>query len=108
MDERQALIAFAALAQDTRLGILRLLVVAGPDGLAAGTIAERMGVSASNVSFHLKELDRAGLIAARRDGRQIIYTAAWEGLSGLIRFLMDDCCAGQARVEGCAAVCEGT
>ncbi|WP_312807815.1 helix-turn-helix domain-containing protein, partial [Agrobacterium cavarae] len=56
MDERQALSSFAALAQETRLRIVRALVVAGPDGLAAGRIAERMGVSATNVSFHLKEL----------------------------------------------------
>ena len=63
MEERQALTAFAALSQETRLHILRLLVVAGPDGLAAGVIAEQAGVSASNVSFHIKELERAGLVA---------------------------------------------
>ena len=61
MDERQALSAFGALSQETRLKLLRLLVVAGPDGIAAGALAERVDVSASNVSFHLKELERAGL-----------------------------------------------
>ncbi len=100
MNEGQALIAFGALSQETRLRILRHLVVAGPDGIAAGAIAEKVEVSPSNVSFHLKELERAGLVAARRDARSIIYTAAFDGLSGLIRFLMDDCCNG--RPEICA------
>ena len=100
MDESQALVAFGALSQETRLRILRLLVVAGPEGIAAGTIAERGAVSPSNVSFHLKELERAGLITARRDARSIIYAASFDALSGLIRFLMDDCCNG--RPEICA------
>ena len=71
MDERQALSAFSALSQETRLRILRMLVVAGPDGLAAGTIAEKAEVSPSNVSFHLKELERASLVRARRDSRAL-------------------------------------
>ena len=100
MLERQALSAFAALSQETRLRILRLLVVAGADGLPAGEIADRVAVSASNVSFHLKELERAGLLAARRQGRSIIYCADYAGLAGLIRFLMEDCCSG--RPEICA------
>lgn len=98
MDERQALAAFSALSQETRLRILRHLVVAGPDGLAAGTIAERVEVSASNVSFHLKEMDRAGLITARRDSRSIIYSAEYDALSCLIRFLMEDCCSGRREI----------
>lgn len=102
MDERQALTVFAALSQETRLRILRLLVVAGPEGLAAGAIAEKVDVSASNVSFHLKELERAGLVSARRDARSIIYSAEYDVLSGLIRFLMEDCCSG--RPEICAPV----
>ena len=65
MDERQALSAFGALSQETRLKLLRLLVVAGPDGIAAGALAEQVEVSASNVSFHLKELERAGLVASQ-------------------------------------------
>ncbi|MGD9812120.1 MAG: ArsR/SmtB family transcription factor [Sphingobium sp.] len=100
MHERQALSAFGALSQETRLRILRRLVVAGPDGMAAGAIAEQAGVSASNVSFHLKELERANLVTARRDSRSIIYSAEYESLSGLIRFLMEDCCSG--RPEICA------
>ncbi|MFZ5674458.1 MAG: ArsR/SmtB family transcription factor [Pseudomonadota bacterium] len=102
MDERQALMVFAALSQETRLRILRMLVVAGPEGLAAGAIAGQAQVSASNVSFHLKELERAGLVTARRDARSIIYSTEYEALSGLIRFLMDDCCSG--RPEICAPV----
>ncbi len=100
MDERQALTAFGALSQETRLRLLRLLVIAGPDGIAAGSLAERVEVSPSNVSFHLKELERAGLVAARRDARSIVYSAEYDALSGLIRFLMEDCCSG--RPEICA------
>jgi ArsR family transcriptional regulator len=98
MKERQALIAFGALSQETRLRILRVLVVAGEEGLAAGTIAERVGVSASNVSFHLKEIELAGLIRARRLGRSIIYTADHTTLSDLIRFLLEDCCSGRLQM----------
>jgi len=98
MDERQALSAFGALSQETRLRILRMLVVSGPEGMAAGTIAEKAEVSASNVSFHLKELERAGLVTARRDSRSIIYSAEYDALSGLIRFLMEDCCSGRPEI----------
>jgi ArsR family transcriptional regulator len=100
MNERQALWCFGALSQETRLRILRLLVVAGPDGMAAGAIAGNVDVSASNVSFHMKELERAGLVVARRDSRSIVYSAEYDALTGLIRFLMEDCCSG--RPEICA------
>lgn len=100
MDERQALTAFGALSQETRLRLLRLLVVAGPEGIAAGSLAEQVAVSPSNVSFHLKELERAGLVSTRRDARSIVYNAEYDALSGLIRFLMEDCCSG--RPEICA------
>lgn len=102
MEEHQALAAFGALSQETRLRILRMLVVAGPDGMAAGTIADKADVSASNVSFHLKELERAGLVAARRDSRSMIYNAEYDAIRGIIRFLMEDCCSG--RPEICAPV----
>ena len=103
MDQRQALSAFAALSQETRLRILRHLVVAGPEGLAAGAIAERVEVSASNVSFHLKELERADLLSARRDGRSILYRANYAGISDLIRFLLEDCCSGRPEICQTAA-----
>ncbi|MGQ3215341.1 MAG: ArsR/SmtB family transcription factor [Shinella sp.] len=103
MDERQALTSFAALSQETRLAIVRTLVVAGPEGLAAGLIADRMGVSPSNVSFHLKELERSGLISQRRESRSIVYSASYGTLAGLVTFLMDDCCAGHPIIrEGVA------
>lgn len=109
MDERQALSAFGALSQETRLRLLRVLVIAGPDGIAAGALAEQVEVSASNVSFHLKELERAGLVTARRDSRSIVYSAEYNALTGLIRFLMEDCCSGRPEIctpalaPGCCA-----
>jgi DNA-binding transcriptional ArsR family regulator len=106
MEERQALSAFGALSQETRLRILRVLVVAGPEGLAAGTVAEQVGVSASNVSFHLRELELAGLVRARRNGRSMIYGADHATLGALIRFLLEDCCAGRVTVPG-APPCSG-
>jgi ArsR family transcriptional regulator, arsenate/arsenite/antimonite-responsive transcriptional repressor len=98
MDERQAISAFGSLAQETRLRVLRRLVQAGPEGVAAGALAEQLGVSPSNISFHLSHLERAGLIQARREARSIIYSAAYPVLRDLIRFLMEDCCAGDPRV----------
>jgi len=103
MDQRQALIAFGALSQETRLHIIRMLVVAGPDGMAAGTIGEKAQVAPSNISFHLKELERSGLIAQQRESRSIIYTANYEALGGLVRFLMEDCCSGHPEICAPAA-----
>ncbi|KAA3511339.1 winged helix-turn-helix transcriptional regulator [Agrobacterium vitis] len=98
MDQKQALSAFAALSQETRLLIVRMLVVAGPDGMAAGALAEKIDVSPSNISFHLKELEHSGLIAAQRQSRSIIYTANYAALGGLVRFLMEDCCSGHPEI----------
>ena len=104
MDERQAVAAFAALGQEHRLRIVRALVTAGPEGLPAGVLAGSVGVSGTNLSFHAKELAHAGLIQSRRDGRSIRYSAAYPALSGLIEFLMRDCCQG--RPEVCAPAVE--
>src|SRR5829696_7142395 len=104
MDEKQALTAFLALSQPTRLAIVRMLVRKGPDGLPAGDVAEAMGVSPSNVSFHLSNLERAGLIRSRREARSIIYSASYDNLGALIRFLTEDCCQG--RPEICAPLAE--
>jgi DNA-binding transcriptional ArsR family regulator len=104
MNERQATSAFGALSQETRLRIVRLLVQAGTDGMAAGAIAEAVDVSPSNVSFHLKDLEHAGLITARREARSIIYSADYPALTAIIQFLMKDCCAG--RPEICAPAFE--
>lgn len=99
MDERQALDAFAALSQETRLRMVRALVVAGPQGLAAGAVAEAVGASASGASFHLAHLERAGLVRSRREAKSIIYSAAFGGLSALVDFLMLDCCQGHPAVR---------
>jgi ArsR family transcriptional regulator, arsenate/arsenite/antimonite-responsive transcriptional repressor len=104
MNQQQALDAFMALSQETRLEIVRALVKEGPDGLAAGAIAEAMKVSPSNVSFHLSHLERAGLIQGRREARSIVYSASYETLGALIRFLTEDCCQG--RPEICAPLAE--
>lgn len=98
MKAGQAQTAFAALSQETRLRIVRMLVKAGPEGMAAGAIADAADVSASNVSFHLKDLEHSGLINARREARSIIYTADYKTLRGLIEFLMKDCCAGHPEI----------
>jgi DNA-binding transcriptional ArsR family regulator len=99
MDEKQALNAFAALSQETRLRIVRRLVAAGPAGMAAGSIGEAMdGASSSRISFHLSHLEQAGLVESRRDGRSIIYSAVYPALSGLVEFLMRDCCQGRPEV----------
>lgn len=98
MNEQQALGAFAALSQETRLQIVRLLVTAGPDGMAAGAIGDAMKASSSRMSFHLSHLEHAGLVESHREGRSIIYRAAYSALSGLVEFLMRDCCQGHPEV----------
>jgi DNA-binding transcriptional ArsR family regulator len=100
MDEPQALDAFGALSQETRLRIVRLLVEAGPEGMPAGAVGEAVDASSSKVSFHLSHLERAGLIQSRREARSIIYSAAYPALAELIAFLMRDCC--RSRPEVCA------
>ena len=98
LDEPQALEAFGALSQSTRLQMVRALVVAGPAGLPAGAVADAVGASSSSASFHLANLERAGLVTSRREARSIIYSANYEGLSGLVEFLMRDCCSGHPEV----------
>jgi DNA-binding transcriptional ArsR family regulator len=98
MKESQAVQAMAALSQETRLRIVRRLVRAGQKGVAAGALADGLGVSPSNMSFHLKELERAALINSRREARSIFYVASYDTLNGLIRFLMEDCCGGRPEV----------
>jgi DNA-binding transcriptional ArsR family regulator len=114
MQDEQAVDLLAALAQETRLRIVRLLVVAGPEGMAAGAIGEAMdGASSSRMSFHLGHLEQVGLVESRREGRSIIYSAAYPALSSLIDFLMRDCCQGHpevcsAAVAAAAACCRPT
>lgn len=94
MDTRDALAALAALAQESRLAVFRLLVQAGPAGLAASKIAAHLDIAPSSLSFHLKELSHAGLIVAAQDGRFLIYSAQFAAMDGLIGFLTENCCGG--------------
>src|SRR3954468_15488717 len=98
IEETQALDAFGALSQATRLQMVRALVVAGPEGLAAGAVGDAVGASSSSASFHLSHLERAGLVSSRRESRSIIYAANYDGLAGLVEFLMRDCCQGAPEV----------
>jgi DNA-binding transcriptional ArsR family regulator len=99
MNPKQALVALAALAQETRLRIFRLLVKVGPAGLAAGAIGEQIRVAPATLSFHLKELERAGLLTSRRESRQIYYAADFGGMGDLLAFLTEDCCQGHPAVR---------
>jgi DNA-binding transcriptional ArsR family regulator len=94
MDKKAALAALAALGQETRLEVFRILVKAGAEGLPAGEIAARLGAVQNTMSAHLKILSAAGLIAAERDGRTIRYVADMTGFRDLLAFLMEDCCNG--------------
>ncbi len=98
LSERQALDAFGALSQETRLRMVRALVKAGADGMAASAVAEAVGVPPSSASFHLAHLERAGLLKSRRESRSIVYSADFAGLSALVEFLMRDCCNGHPEV----------
>jgi DNA-binding transcriptional ArsR family regulator len=98
MDIKDAVTALESLAHETRLGVFRLLVQAGPDGLSAGDISDQLGALQNTMSSHLQKLGRAGIVHSRRDGRHIIYSANFAALSGLILYLMDDCCGGSAEV----------
>lgn len=103
METSHAVSTLAALAQEHRLGIFRMLVKAGPDGVAAGAIAEALGLPASSLSFHLAHLSRDGLIVQRRESRSLIYTAEFERMNALITFLMEDCCQGRPEICGTRA-----
>jgi ArsR family transcriptional regulator, arsenate/arsenite/antimonite-responsive transcriptional repressor len=100
MDEDQAVTSLAALAHPQRLRMFRLLVVEGPNGLAASEIADSVGSTPTGASFHLKGLDRAGLIRGTRDGRYIRYAIHVEGMRQLLTYLTDECCQGQPELCG--------
>lgn len=106
MEKINAIAALAALAQDTRLDIFRLLVQAGTDGLPAGQIGDRLQLPAATLSFHLSQLKQAGLVTFRRDGRSLIYVAEYAAMNGLLGYLTENCCRGDA--AGCGVgVCDG-
>ena len=94
METKTAVSALAALAQETRLSIYRLLVAAGPEGVAAGRIGEALDVPPATLSFHLKELSRAGLAGSRQEGRFVYYSADFEQMAALMTFLTRNCCNG--------------
>lgn len=94
--------ALGALAHEHRLSTYRLLVAKGPEGLPAGTIAERLDLVPSSLTFHLQNLQRAGLITQRRDGRQLIYAADFQTMNDLVGYLTENCCAGSME---CATQC---
>ncbi len=96
MEKSSAIAALAALAQETRLDVFRLLVQTGRGGLAAGQIGERLGLPAATLSFHLNHLRHAGLVSFRRDGRSLIYAAEYAAMNGLLAYLTENCCQGDA------------
>ena len=92
MDIEQAVTAFGALSQETRLKVFRLLVQHGEQGTPAGTLSEALGIPHNTLSFHLSHMSTAGLVLSRREGRSIIYSANFELITNLIRFIVEDCC----------------
>jgi ArsR family transcriptional regulator len=105
MKNPDAVAALAALAQDHRLAVFRLLVQAGPDGMPAGQVAEKLDLAPNTLTFHFDRLRSAGLVTVRRDGRSMIYAAQFETMNTLLGFLTENCCQGAT--EKCApAVCK--
>lgn len=101
MQSPQAVTALAALAHESRLAAFRLLVQAGPEGLAASRIAEALDIAASSLSFHLKELAHAGLVTSRQEGRFVIYAARYDAMIELLGFLTENCCNGKPCLPNC-------
>ena len=100
MKKPDAVAALAALAQDNRLDVFRLLVEAGRDGMPAGTVATKLKLAPNTLTFHLDRLRDAGLVTVRRQGRSMIYAARYDTMNGLIAYLTENCCRGVA--EACA------
>ncbi|MDO9163506.1 MAG: metalloregulator ArsR/SmtB family transcription factor [Methylococcaceae bacterium] len=105
METKTIVTALAALAQDSRLAIFRLLVQTGPEGLAAGKISEALGIAPSSLSFHMKELTFANLVVSTQQGRFIIYSANFQAMNDLIAFLTENCCGGESCGTSCAPDC---
>jgi ArsR family transcriptional regulator, arsenate/arsenite/antimonite-responsive transcriptional repressor len=100
MEKMDALAALAALAQDNRLDVFRVLVQAGEGGMPAGAVASALGLAPNTLSFHFDRLRQAGLVTCTRDGRSLIYAAKYETMNGLLAYLTENCCAGVA--QACA------
>jgi len=99
MEKKNVINALTALAHETRLDIFRMLVRTGRDGLAAGAVAEALGVPASTLSFHFKELKFAGVVKCRREGRSLIYSANFESMASLVDFLTENCCEDEGAID---------
>ena len=108
METSNAVAALAALAQDNRLDIFRLLVQAGPEGMAAGQVAEQLGLAPNTLTFHFDRLRFAGLVTVRRHGRSMIYAARFAAMNELVAFLTENCCQGAPETCAPAAVCKPT
>jgi ArsR family transcriptional regulator len=106
MNKKNVLSALVGLAQESRLDIYRLLIKSGPEGLAASRIGEKLGIPASSLSFHLKELTHAGLVTSRQESRFIIYSANFKTMNGLIQFLTENCCGGNPCTPVCTPACD--
>jgi DNA-binding transcriptional ArsR family regulator len=106
MEQTDAVAALAALAQDNRLDVYRLLVQAGPDGLPAGAIADKLGLAPNTLTFHFDRLRAAGLVDVRRDGRSMIYSARFDTMNTLIGYLTDNCCGGDPAQCAPAKACK--
>ena len=102
MNAKEAVAALSALAHETRLAVFRMLVEAGPFGLPAGSLSERLHMPPSSLTFHLQQLAHAGLVTQRRASRQIIYATDFAAMNTLVSYLMENCCAGVDR-SACAA-----
>ncbi len=100
MEQQEAISALGALAQEDRLAAFRLLMATGSNGLPSGTIAERLDIQPTRMSFHLTTLDRAGLLTTRREGRHIHYAVDHDRMRHLLTFLMEDCCGNNPAVCG--------
>jgi DNA-binding transcriptional ArsR family regulator len=100
MKTNDAVVALAALAQETRLAVFRLLVEQGSAGMSAGEIAERVGIAPAALSFHLKELSHARLVTSRQDGRYVFYAADFATMNRLLAFLTENCCAADGGACG--------
>ncbi|NUZ08895.1 ArsR/SmtB family transcription factor [Piscinibacter koreensis] len=107
MEENEVIRSLSALAQPVRLRLFRALVVAGHEGLTPGVLAEQLEVPAASISFHLKELSYAGLISQQRNGRFLIYRACFDRMNGLLAYLTDHCCQGNACLAVDEASCHG-
>ena len=106
MQEAQVIRSLSALAHEARLRIFRALVVAGPAGLTPSALAEQLGIAPNALSFHLKELSHAELVSQERQGRNVLYRAAFPAMNGLLAYLVENCCQGNACTPDAAALCQ--